>query len=471
MNCILNSKENKDKCQKFTNEEMVNFMVDILPEGYNFSNKKILEYSFGCGNILKMIIEKVVEQYAAKKISKKKAKLLLEENIYGVELDTNLYTSFKHDIDEFLKKNKIKDVKLNLFNEDFLSWNIAKGFDLIIGNPPYIAYKKIDEQNRELIKNSFTTCTKGKFDYYYPFVQKSIDLLNDKGISINLTPSGIFKNVFGNDLREYMKKNIKMIFEFPGQQLFEDTLTSSTIFLIDKNFIGNKLIYKNNTTGFETIIDKKKLEDKWNFLLSNGEKECSNLLSDDINVNMTIATLYNKAFILTEEQKESYKEDVIKLSGSPRTLKKETLEYIIFPYRINENVTERFDSEEHFNSKNPHSYKHLKDFSIKLNARDSDETAKWFEFGRSQALQLINKEKLIISSIITKKVNLYKMQINQIPYSGIVITLKENSQLSLDDVKVIMESERFYKHLLGLGTSMSGNSFRIAPKDILKYKY
>ncbi len=56
-----------------------------------------------------------------------------------------------------------------------------------------------------------------------------------------------------------------------------------------------------------------------------------------------------------------------------------------------------------------------------------------------------------------------------IPYSGIVITAKNNNLLT--EAKRILESEDFLKYIESIGIKSNGNSIRISGTDIKKYKY
>lgn len=54
-------------------------------------------------------------------------------------------------------------------------------FDYIIGNPPYISYRDLDEATRIFVKGKFKSCAYGKFDYSYAFIEASLEGLSDNG--------------------------------------------------------------------------------------------------------------------------------------------------------------------------------------------------------------------------------------------------------------------------------------------------
>ena len=104
-----------------------------------------------------------------------------------------------------------------------------------------------------------------------------------------------------------------------------------------------------------------------------------------------------------------------------------------------------------------------------LVSRDSDKNAQWYEYGRSQALRHINQKKLMISTIITKVVKVYELEKDEIPYSGIYIVPRNGE--SLDNARLILQTQRFYNYLLTKGVKVSGDSIRISSKDVEEYLY
>ena len=107
-----------------------------------------------------------------------------------------------------------------------------------------------------------------------------------------------------------------------------------------------------------------------------------------------------------------------------------------------------------------------------LTERKSDMRSKWFEYGRTQALSCIKCEKLLISTIITDKVCVYKLREDCIPYAGMYISLRdEHQEYDLDFAKRILESENFMEYVKKMGINISGGSLRITSKDIENYRF
>lgn len=471
MSSILENGNNKTKCQKFTPAALVDTMLDLVNYNTDLMGKTILENSFGTGNILKAIVVRYIESALSAGVDQTKISAGLARDIYGVELDKELYNNCIADLNEILHAYSIPAVDWNLLNGDALTIDFDVTFDYIIGNPPYISYKEMDEDSRKNLKVKFESCSVGKFDYCYAFIEQGIKHLKDTGKLVQLIPNNIYKNVFAKNLRELLVDHISAIFDYPDQKLFDKTLTSVSIFLYDKENVSDNINYENVTESVKINISRRSLGDKWMFT-SNGDHNQKTLRFGDIfHASITIATLYNKAFIVDEQciNDENLEQDVLRDAVSPKTLRYKRRKKIIFPYTYNNDSLQRY-SESEFEKLFPNTAKHLKLYSIKLENRNSDEKAAWFEYGRSQALAHLNKEKLLVSTIITNSVEVYKVDADTIPFSGIYITVKDHNY-NLDDAVAILTSKEFLKYVQGIGISISGKSLRITCKDINNYEF
>lgn len=310
-----------------------------------------------------------------------------------------------------------------------------------------------------------------------------------------LIPSSIFKNVFANEIRSYILPHLIAIYDYTTEKLFnaetnaqeKERLTSSTVIILEKgtnqNFINYIDIVKEKTIK----INKKKLEteEKWIFEQeqenTKGEaKEKKEKLRDYFRISNTIATLYNKAYVIPEEniQKENQRyiylkdgrkleKEIIKFSASPKKLAKGKRERIIFPYNIKNGKVIKYQPEV-FEKKYPSICQYLHVFDKKLTKRKTDINANWYEYGRSQAIESILKSKLLISTVITKEIHVYILPEETIPYSGIYIQPIGNK--TLEEAKEILESNDFLEYVRKIGIHACGESYRITSRDIGNYE-
>ncbi|MCT4563508.1 MAG: SAM-dependent methyltransferase [Maledivibacter sp.] len=466
------------KCQIFTPEAVVEDLLDSVEYKKDLFGKKVIDTACGDGNMLVTIVKRYVEEAIANDLSISDITEGLEKDIYGIEIDFSHYKKCMMNLDMLVSQYGIKHVKWKILNKDSLKTNLNMKFDFVIGNPPYIKYSDLDNKTRGFIKAKFSTCTHGKFDYCYAFIEHGLSLLNEKGKMAFLIPNSIFKNVFAQKLREELIKNTIKIIDFKTRKLFNNALTSSAFIIIDNNINRDYIVYSNVVNKKTKKIKKVNLSGKWvftNITKRNNVKKYR--FEDYFKASITIATLYNKAYVLNqyEDYGEYYKvndclveKSVVRVAASPRGLNSNKKELIIFPYYYKDNVLKRYKQKE-FEEIYPKAVEYLLTFSKELSKRKSDISTKWFEYGRSQALAHLNQSKLLISTVVTKTVKVYELSEDCIPYSGIYITPRTN--ISLDKAKKMLESEDFLKYVQGIGINASGNSLRITSSDINNYEF
>ena len=153
------------KCQIFTPDGYVKKLLDCIQYCENIYDKNILENSCGDGNILAVIVERYIDDAKAHGLSNQQIKKGLSKHISGVEIDPEQYKKCLQKLNSLAKKRGINGVRWNIVNEDYLKWECDRKFEFIVGNPPYITYSELKEEEQLFVKSNFSTCVKGKFDY------------------------------------------------------------------------------------------------------------------------------------------------------------------------------------------------------------------------------------------------------------------------------------------------------------------
>lgn len=448
-------------------------MLDMANYNDNLYGKKILEDSFGSGNILIQVITRYIEKCLEEGITLSNIKKGLEEDIYGSEIDTNLYEDCIEKLNALIKKYDLKDVNWQLLNRDSLTIDWGIKFDFIIGNPPYVKYHELDISKRNWLRNNYKSCQLGNFDYYYAFTENAMNLLNSSGKLVYLIPNNAFKNVYGSNLREILKEFITQIYFYRNEVIFEKAVVTPCIIKVERNAISTFLEYEIHNEGYKTKIKKSQLgTNKWVFDSDFTMIESSIKFGDLFLASMPIATLYNQAFILRGVTKSSsgyfyqnkeLEKEILKKAASPKSMLLNKNEYIIFPYRVENGQLHRF-TEVEFCNQFPNVMAHLKKFYNKLIKRNSSNGVKWFEYGRTQAIKHQNQPKLLISTLVTNKVSVYKLSSETVPYSGIYITAKADVDLKL--AEQILTSPTFMDYVKKVGTITTPHSIRITARDI-----
>lgn len=461
-----------ERCQIFTPDDKANKLLDIIGYKKNLLGKKFLENSCGDGAVLKHVVSRYIRDSINANFSSQIIKAGLQNDIWGFEIDPSKYNDCIKTLNKIAEYYGIYDVKWNIHVADFLKYQLSQGFSYIAGNPPYINYRDLEVETREFIKNNFKTCSKGKFDYCYAFIEKSLNSLSNDGKLAYLIPSSIFKNVFAERLRDYVLPSISTIYDFKTEKVFSKALVATSILVCEKGKNKKQILYKNEEIKTRIKIPKNSLKHKWIFKIKESANKSAKLkFGDFFNAQIAIATLLNKAFIIKPNENaisENIEKEVIRPAKSPRNLAYEIDEQIIFPYYYKDGKLMKYKLKE-FEEKYPAAVKHLKIFEDKLNKRNKDISAEWFEYGRSQALSHLNQKKLLISTIVTDNIKIYELTKEDIPYAGIYITSKNGA--SLNQAKQILNSNAFLEYVNNIGIQASGTSLRITPKDINDFEF
>ena len=125
------------------------------------------------------------------------------------------YESFKHDLDALLKdyeEHNFHTDKLFLYRFFFAPIFAQGGFDIIIGNPPYIDYRSIDENTKiSLQKNSFVYTNSKRGSIFVYFIEKAAKLIHKQGYCIFINPINYICQDSGAGIREFIDNNLCLI--------------------------------------------------------------------------------------------------------------------------------------------------------------------------------------------------------------------------------------------------------------------
>src|SRR5690606_26688575 len=199
------------------------------------------------------------------------------------------------------------------------------GFDVMIGNPPYIQLEKNGGALAKLYKNSnyeFLS-NNNKGDIYCLFYEKGIQLLKPQGILCYITSNKWMRADYGKYLREIFINKVDpiLLIDFAGQKIFESATVDTNVLLLSKQknrqktlactikdkVLNNLSVYVRQHAqlcSFDTIETWTILSPIEESIKRKIEAIGTPLKDWDINIYRGILTGFNEAFIIDGKKKD-----------------------------------------------------------------------------------------------------------------------------------------------------------------------
>ncbi|MBK7572030.1 MAG: N-6 DNA methylase [Bacteroidia bacterium] len=232
---------------------------------------------------------------------------LVDTDFYGGELD-------------FGEEKKVKPFSWKSNFEEVLK---KGGFDVVIGNPPYVRQELLGTQKNYFLKKYKVYHSVA--DLYTYFFERGIELLNEKGLFGIIVANKWMRANYGEPLRKWVKnQNIKQIIDFGDLPVFQNVSTYPCIFICGNGKSEKQITVVNvKTLQFESLekyVSENKIALEQNSLNNIGWNLSSdleqNLLNKLIQVGIPlgkyvkekiyygIKTGFNEAFVINEATKE-----------------------------------------------------------------------------------------------------------------------------------------------------------------------
>jgi hypothetical protein len=288
-------------------------------EGINeFDLTELEEKYFNSNNAtekqeIKQKIDAFEKEFISQQIEKRKVELqtLIARKKNSVEKRKQAELVQHRDELEKLQAAKQTLQEMKRDNKPYFLWHLyfmdvfqEGGFDIVIGNPPYLRIQGIRKDNplmADMLSEDYKSAT-GSFDLYVVFVEKGLSLLKDTGILNYIMPVKWTNAAFGEGLRKVMLEGnyVSRIISFEAFQVFNVS-----------TYTGLQWFKKNAEGFFYKQLDRDipSLEELGSFLKGLNREEYNKI---------KVKSLSSDSWILTDNQRQKLLE---KLNEQPQKLK------------------------------------------------------------------------------------------------------------------------------------------------------
>jgi len=253
-------------------------------------------------------------------------------NIEAIEINTTEAKKVKE------RMKSYENVKV--INKDFFDFYKANKdsaqYDLILGNPPYIRYQYLEENQRELMAEILTSQgmkANKLVNTWVGFIVSCVNLLSKNGKIAFVIPAEIMQVAYAEDLRLFLANNLSRITLITFEDLvFPGIEQEIVVFIGEKGDEekGIRIVELNNLEGLKSFDIKadgfqklKHVHEKWTKYFTNAEENVIvkriredkrfQKLSDIALINVGITTGNNKYFSVGQRTVEKYQmQDVVR---------------------------------------------------------------------------------------------------------------------------------------------------------------
>ena len=287
----------------------------------------------------------------------------------------------------------------------------AGGFDVVIGNPPYVRIQGFPRNQIDYLTKHYRSA-KGNCDLYVSFIERGYTLLKPKGRLGEIVPNKFFKTDYGEGLRELLatSKAVTAIVDFGANQVFEATTYTCLLFLAKQ--INHTFYYTKAQAQAQDLLNPKFVvknsetlnKDAWLFsseeittLLAKLSRNTKRLLDLPSEMSRGSSSGDDEVFVL-ENKSSNIESEILRVPLFATDFNRYSFSLsdkwrIIFPY-VFDNGSFRLYTEEELRKKFPKAYAYLQFHQVVLRKRK--QYKEWFGYSAPRNLKLHDRAQIIV---------------------------------------------------------------------------
>lgn len=317
------------------------------------------------------------------------------------------------------------------------------GFDVVIGNPPYVRIQSLDRNEADYYRNKYESAY-GSFDIYVMFIERGLQMLKDGGRLGFITSGKFLKSQYGKKLQEFINREatVESIVDLSNQKVFAEATTYPVIMVLRKGAVPQPLSYQFVGSDLQAMADTPDLSNLpiaqvgqaairggiWpppvgdaKALMDRMDRQSETLGHMSQNVFTGLQTsadavyilekrgepqggvvrVYSKALGRVVELETALLKPLLSGKHIRRYAARDSLQLLLFPYRVSDGKAELIAQQE-FEQRYSRTWQYLLDNRQTLEDRERGKMRheRWYAFGRTQSLGLHECRKLAIPRLV-----------------------------------------------------------------------
>jgi hypothetical protein len=375
------------------------------------------------------------------------------------------------------------------------------GFDVVLGNPPYIRIQALKEFNPvevKYYKGKYKAASRGNYDLYAVFVEKGLSLLNNHGRLGYILPHKFFNAQYGEPLRRLIADggHLKNIVHFGDQQVFDNATTYTCLLFLDaqphESFhiakVTDLAAWRRDRSATEGDLPATTATSaEWNFTVGNAaalferlskmpvklgdiaqkiaqgirtsanEVYVVNVLSDDGTTMVVKSKFLQRSTQIESASTLRFVEgkEIRRYSISP------TGKAVIVPYRVVHGKAELLPSKQ-LQHDWPLTYAYLNEAKSHLQGREDNKMAgdDWYAFIYPKNIEAMTAAKIIVPDIASRSSFAWDPEGAFALTSGYAITLKPDCEVAPLYVLGLLNSSLIEGYWKQVSTPIRGGFYR-----------
>lgn len=193
-----------------------------------------LDYKIVSGNSLLGVVKNLFNSDLFKRLEELKPR-------YFDATDRKQKEKLKREIHHVIHEltNGMEAFDFEIYFSEVMDRKRSGGFDVVIGNPPYVRHEGIKEFKPALKARGYE-CFTGTADLYVYFFERGVKLLRPGGTLAYISSNSFLNSGFGENLRRYLSTNtrIRQLIDFAETKVFE-AITEPCVICLTRDSTAN----------------------------------------------------------------------------------------------------------------------------------------------------------------------------------------------------------------------------------------